>query len=139
MNHEQKIAMLDAARAARNNAWAPYSGFAVGAAVLGGTGRIYAGCNVENASYPVGSCAERNAIGAAVAAGETSIAAVLVTSIDEKPVPPCGMCRQALAEFGIEMTVITVGKYGAEKTFTLDQLLPEAFGSGFLANLQKDT
>jgi cytidine deaminase len=112
-----------AARGARANAHAPYSGFAVGAAVLAG-GRVHAGCNVENASYPVGLCAERAALAAAVAAGARSIDAVLVVAA--AMVSPCGMCRQALAEFGPAMPVRLVGDDGARET-SLADLLPSPF------------
>ena len=132
MNTEQKKSLLEAARKAMTNAWAPYSGFAVGAAVLAKSGRIYAGCNVENASYPVSTCAERNALGAMVVAGEYGVEAILGTSRHPEPVPPCGMCRQAIIEFGREITVISVGADGAERVFSARELLPGAFGRGFL-------
>jgi cytidine deaminase len=117
-----------AARTARSNAHAPYSGFAVGAAVLAG-GRVFAGCNVENASYPVGLCAERGALAAAVAAGMKRIEAVLVVA--GGPTSPCGMCRQALAEFGTAMPVRLVGDDGAIET-DLAELLPSPFLAGDL-------
>ena len=87
------------ARRAMGNAYAPYSGFRVGAAVETQDGRVFAGCNVENASYPVTMCAERTAIGAAIAAGAQALRRVFVCSSSHRPVAPCGMCRQALAEF----------------------------------------
>lgn len=124
--------MLSVARAAAANAHAPYSGFRVGASVLGGSGKVYGGCNVENASYPVSLCAERGAVSAAVAAGERSIGAVLIVSGAADPCPPCGACRQALAEFGLGMTVTCVGLNGAVREFTLGDLLPDAFGPDFL-------
>jgi cytidine deaminase len=115
--------LTEAARAARANAYAPYSSIAVGAAVLAG-GAIYSGCNVENASYPVGICAERAALGAAVSAGHQRIDAVVICS--EKQLPPCGMCRQALAEFNPAVPVLIVGEDG-ERTTSLDELLPDPF------------
>ena len=132
MTTEERERMLEAAVEARANAYAPYSGFAVGAAALGSHGGIYAGCNVENASYPVSLCAERGAIAMAVAAGETGIDAVLILSDATQPCPPCGMCRQALAEFGPDMVVVMVGAEGAFRETTLRALLPAAFGPGFL-------
>jgi len=124
-------ALLRQARAARSNAYAPYSKFAVGAAVLGGSGRIYAGCNVENSSYGLTICAERNAVGAAIAAGEKRVLACAIAA-GGKPCPPCGMCRQVLAEHGDPaMPVVLVG--GRERTIhALGELLPHAFDKTFL-------
>lgn len=132
MTAEQKVQLIARAREVMHNARAPYSRFKVGAAVLGGSGAIHAGCNVENSSYPVGSCAERNAIGAAVAAGEQSITAVAIAATHPDPVPPCGMCRQAINDFGPDVVVICVGATGAEKQYTIHDLLPDAFGEGML-------
>ncbi len=118
--------LFAAALAARLNAHAPYSRFAVGAAVLTASGRIFAGCNVENASYPVGSCAETGAVAAMAAAGERSIAAVLVLA--ERPITPCGACRQRLAEFGSTETAVHVADPGGVRaSYTLGALLPAAF------------
>ena len=117
-----------AAREARERAYAPYSSFRVGAAVLA-SGRVFAGCNVENASYPVGICAERAALAAAVAAGCRDLVAVVV--MGPKPVAPCGMCRQALAEFNPRAEVRIVGADGGEPVeTTLAALLPQPFGPG---------
>lgn len=137
MTTDERERMLEAAVEARANAYAPYSGFAVGAAVLGSHGGIYAGCNVENASYPVSLCAERGAIAAAVAAGETGLDAVLILSDATEPCPPCGMCRQALAEFGPDMIVVMVGAGGACREAALRDLLPSVFGPGFLAEARE--
>jgi cytidine deaminase len=112
-----------AAAAARENAHAPYSRFKVGAAVQAG-GRIFAGCNVENASYPVGLCAERAALAAAVAAGCKAIEAVVVVA--DRPLTPCGMCRQALAEFNPKVPILCVSD-AEEAQATLAQLLPDPF------------
>lgn len=120
--------MLKDAQRAHKRAYAPYSRFKVGAAVLGGSGRIYRGCNVENASYPVSLCAERAAIAAAVADGETRLEAVLIFTDTENPVPPCGMCRQALAEFGPFQEVFMITAGGAQTRTRLEDLLPLAFG-----------
>jgi cytidine deaminase len=116
-------ALRDAARAVMKNAYAPYSAMRVGAAVLAG-GRIFAGCNVESASYPVGVCAERSALAAAVAAGCQEISAVAIAA--ERPVPPCGMCRQALAEFNPAVPILLVGEQD-EREARLDRLLPDPF------------
>jgi len=134
MTHDERRRLLEAAVEARANAHAPYSGFRVGAAVLGRHGGIYAGCNVENASYPVSMCAERGAIAAAVAAGERALEAVLILADAAAPCPPCGMCRQALAEFGPDMAVVLVGATGKTDETTLRDLLPRAFGPDFLAD-----
>ena len=121
-------ALRIAAREARERAYAPYSSFRVGAAVLA-NGRVFAGCNVENASFPVGICAERAAIAAAVAAGCRDLTAVLV--LGPKPVAPCGMCRQAIAEFNPKAAVRIAGAdTGDALETTLDQLLPMPFGPG---------
>ena len=133
MTETVKQHLIDAASAAMKNAWAPYSGFRVGAALLAASGRIYSGCNVENSSYPVTTCAERNAIGAAVSAGDTRFEAIVVLSGHPEPVTPCGMCRQALAEFGMDIPVICLGAGGAERTFLVRDLLPAAFDRDFLA------
>ena len=122
-------ALFEAARAAQARAYAPYSGFKVGAAVQGGSGAVYAGCNVENASYPVGTCAEQAAIAAMVAAGERRIAAILVLGDGRTLVTPCGACRQRIREFASPDAPIHVaGPDGLRSSFTLDDLLPCAFG-----------
>ena len=122
---DQVERLLAAARAAQARAHAPYSRFLVGAAVLDETGRIHAGCNVENASYGLTVCAERNAIAAAVAAGARRIRAVAVVSADA--VTPCGACRQVIAEFADEACTITFPRDGELTTFSLDEILPERF------------
>jgi cytidine deaminase len=119
--------LVAAAAKARKRAYAPYSGFHVGAAVLAG-GRIFAGVNVENASYPVSVCAERNAVAAAVAAGKTEIEAVAVVADADDPTPPCGGCRQVLNEFGPRMLVVCEGASGRRARWVLSDVLPHAFG-----------
>jgi cytidine deaminase len=116
-------ALKAAAEAVRQNAYAPYSGFKVGAAILA-DGRVFCGCNVENAAYPVGICAERAALAAAVAAGAPRIEAVVIVA--DRPITPCGMCRQALAEFNPEVPVVMVSEQ-LEAQATLGQLLPDPF------------
>jgi len=125
--------LLEAAREIRPRAYVPYSGFHVGAAVLA-DGEIFQGVNVENASYPVSTCAERSAIVRAVTAGHTRIDAVAVVADAEEPTPPCGMCRQALNEFGPDMLVICEGSTGEQEAWTLSTILANAFGP---ANLQE--
>ena len=123
-------ALVTAARAVRRRAHAPYSRFQVGAAVLDERGRIHGGCNVENASYGLTVCAERNAIAAAVAAGARRIRAVAVVSGARPPASPCGACRQVLAELGAADTrVFLAGPTGAaaRDDLTLGALLPSAF------------
>lgn len=123
--------LLRAADAVMRNAYVPYSGFKVGAAVRGASGAIYAGANVENAAYPQGQCAEASALGALVAAGESAITAVAVVAERVEHCPPCGGCRQRLAEFGDADTPVYLGRpgaAGAPQTLTLGELLPESFG-----------
>ncbi len=126
--------LMDAARAARENAHAPYSGFKVGAAIRTRQGTVYAGCNVENVSYPEGTCAEAGAIAAMVAAGETEIAEVLVIADSPVPVTPCGGCRQRLSEFASpEVPVILADLSGEAGRMTLGDLLPGAFDRAHMA------
>jgi cytidine deaminase len=125
--------LLEAARRARENAHAPYSGFKVGAALRCPDGAIYAGCNVENAAYPEGTCAEAGAIAAMVAGGGTEIAEVLVVADGPEIVSPCGGCRQKLAEFAApETPVILAGLQGERARTTVGALLPGAFLPGHL-------
>ena len=115
----------------RSRAYAPYSGFAVGAALLAASGRVYGGANVENASYPVGICAERTAIAAAVTAGERAFKALAVIADSPAPCAPCGMCRQMLMEFPLKR-VILANTAGAVRVLTPAELLPHAFGAAAL-------
>ncbi|HZL16318.1 MAG TPA: cytidine deaminase [Polyangia bacterium] len=124
----RQSALIAAARAARKHAHAPYSKFRVGAAVLDERGRLHVGCNVENASYGLTVCAERNAVAAAVAAGARSIRAVAVASGARPPASPCGACRQVIAELGASGTeIFLAGPRGAGEQTTLGALLPHAF------------
>ena len=131
---ETVTAMLAAARAAMARAYAPYSNFPVGAALLGANGKIYAGCNVENAAYPQGCCAETSAISAMIADGEREIRAALVVGQGTQLIAPCGGCRQRLNEFARPETPIHLcGAKGVERSVTLAELLPFAFGPQNLA------
>jgi homotetrameric cytidine deaminase len=122
-------ALLRAADAAMRNAYAPYSQFKVGAAVRAPSGAIFAGANVENVAFPQGQCAEASALGALVAAGEKSITAVAVVAERVEHCPPCGGCRQRLAEFGAPETTVYLGRPGdSPQTMTLAELLPGSFG-----------
>src|SRR5918998_3054803 len=118
-------ALFEAARAIQAKAYAPYSRFKVGAAIATSDGRVFTGCNVENAAYPVGSCAEAGAIAAMVAAGGSRIAEIVVMGEGDNLVTPCGGCRQRIREFAGPGTPIHVaGPEGIRKSFTLDELLP---------------
>ncbi|MBL4928563.1 cytidine deaminase [Fuscibacter oryzae] len=124
------MSLLQAAKDVREKAYAPYSRFKVGAAIRGADGAIYQGCNVENVAYPEGTCAEAGAIAAMVAAGETRIAEVFVIADSPSPVPPCGGCRQKIAEFAapdVRVTLATTD--GLEKVMTVAELLPGLFTS----------
>lgn len=124
-----KSAALDV----RKNAYAPYSKFKVGAAVRSASGVIYAGCNVENAAYPEGTCAEAGAIAAMVAAGETELVEAFVVADCPAPIPPCGGCRQKLAEFAKGNAKITLATLeGATTETTISDLLPGSFGANFM-------
>ena len=127
--------LMTAARAAAERAHSPYSGVRVGAALLAADGRVFTGCNVENASYGLTMCAERVALGAAVDAGATAFEAIAVWSSLERLLMPCGACRQVLAEFAPSLRVTVGGAAGDEVLErTLDQLLPDAMGPGDLGS-----
>ncbi|HEX8725629.1 MAG TPA: cytidine deaminase [Gemmatimonadaceae bacterium] len=119
--------LRERAAGAMNAAYAPYSGFRVGSALLAADGSITVGCNVENASYPAGVCAERVALGAAVAHGRREFLAIAIATEAEAPTPPCGVCRQALVEFSPDLVVLSVTRGGREARWSLADLLPNAF------------
>ena len=127
-------ALFEAAAAARAKAYAPYSGFAVGAALRAGSGQIFSGCNVENAAYPVGTCAEAGALAALVAAGERIVVAAAVVGSGDRPCPPCGACRQRLAEFAAPQTPVYYSNEGLRdrRTSRIGDLLPETFSAASL-------
>lgn len=120
-------ALIAAAHAVRERAYSPYSKFRVGAALEADDGTVFTGCNVENASFGGTICAERTAVVSAVAAGKRHFKRIAITSDADEPVAPCGFCRQFMAEFGTHLEVISVGARGGKTTWTLAQLLPNAF------------
>ncbi len=124
--------LVAAACEVRLNSYSPYSRFRVGAALLGRSGKIYRGTNVENASFGLSICAERAAVFRAVAEGERDFAAIAVCADGKVPTPPCGACRQVLLEFGPDMILLMAGEDGPEgavKRYTIAELVPEAFRS----------
>ena len=123
--------MVEAATSVRGRAWAPYSGYAVGAAILGADGCVHIGCNVENASYGLSVCAERHAIAAAIAAGARVFSAVAVVTDSSPPASPCGACRQVLAEFG-DFPIVLANLAGDRIVTSVGDLLPNAFGPDVL-------
>lgn len=130
---ETDKALYAAAEAIRAKAYAPYSNFSVGAAILADDGNIYSGCNIENAAYPQGNCAEASAIAAMIAGGARRITRIYVTGPGAAPVTPCGGCRQRIREFAdLDVEVISHGVEGAPLTQTLGQLLPHSFGPEYL-------
>src|SRR5690348_11154264 len=121
------VVLRERAFAAMERAYAPYSNFRVGAALLASDGSISEGCNVENAAYPAGICAERGAVSAAVARGNRSFETIMIATEADQPTPPCGMCRQVLEEFSPHLIVVSATRDGREARWTLDELLPKAF------------
>lgn len=120
--------LLQLAMEAKRNAYSPYSGFRVGAAVLTDTGAAYSGANIENASFGATCCAERTAVFKAISAGETKILAIAICSDSKDPIYPCGICRQVLAEFGDDaMRLLCADGNGVMEEYTLGELLPKAF------------
>ena len=126
MTDEELTELLERARAAQVHAYAPYSGFLVGAAVVSSTGRVFSGCNIENSSYGATICAERVAIGQMIAAGERKLRAVAVFTNAEPPATPCGICRQVLAEFD-DAAIVIVGNGVLVHKTSLRELLPAPF------------
>lgn len=125
--------LFAAAEAIRAKAYAPYSRFTVGAAILADDGKIYSGCNIENAAYPQGNCAETSAIAAMIAGGARRIKRIYVTGPGSAPVTPCGGCRQRIREFAdLNVTVVSHGVDGKPLAQTLEQLLPHSFGPEYL-------
>ncbi|MEM9901256.1 MAG: cytidine deaminase [Pseudomonadota bacterium] len=126
-------ALIAAARRVRENAHVPYSNFQVGAALRSDEGRVFVGCNVENVAYPEGTCAEAGAIAAMVASGDRRIAELAVIADSPTPVPPCGGCRQKIAEFAGATVRVTMATLGGETlTVTVADLLPGAFGAAHM-------
>lgn len=130
MSDRNELALIAAAAKVRENAYAPYSNFKVGAAIRAVSGEIYVGCNAENVSYPEGTCAEAGAISAMIAAGDTEIAEVAVIADGQVPVAPCGGCRQRISEFASgEVKVMMVTTKGGQVSQTVAELLPGRFAS----------
>ena len=119
--------LREQAARAMERAYAPYSNFRVGAALLTSDGSVFEGCNVENASFPAGSCAERVAVGSAIARGLRDFVALAVVTESTEPTPPCGVCRQVLMEFAPELPVLSATLGGAEARWSVSDLLPHAF------------
>ena len=125
---DRVLTMLrERALGAMARAYAPYSGFRVGAALLAADGSVTEGCTVENASFPAGICAERSAVAAAVARGNRDFDSILIATEAEEPTPPCGICRQVLEEFSPRLVVVSVTTGGREARWSLEELLPRAF------------
>lgn len=123
----QPARLIAAARKARERSYSPYSGFAVGAALLGVSGRVYTAANVENASFGLSICAERAALFRAVTEGEREFQAIAISASGPRPTPPCGACRQVMHEFAPELTILLAGDDGTTEQWRLGDLLPRAF------------
>ena len=124
--------LLEKAEEARKKSYSPYSRYPVGAALMAKDGTIYAGCNVENVSYGAALCAERNALGSAVADGQRDFTAIAIIGSHEDYTMPCGICRQVMQEFAPDLTVICLNGKGEAKTFALKELLPYGFDNRWL-------
>lgn len=130
------MSLIQAARDVRENAYAPYSNFKVGAALTSDSGATYTGCNVENVAYPEGTCAEAGAIAAMIAAGDTKITALAVIADSPKPVSPCGGCRQKIAEFADGDVVVTLATTdGTTIQTTVADLLPGSFDADYMSRV----
>ena len=127
-------ALATVASEVMGQAYAPYSGFRVGAALRSRDGRVFVGCNVENAAYPAGICAERGAVAAAVAQGAREFVLLVVCTEATQPTPPCGMCRQVLVEFSPHLDIVSVTRDGAQARWSLSDLLPSPFSPASLAH-----
>lgn len=137
MNNKYELLVKEAIEA-KNFAYAPYSNFHVGAAILTEDGKIYGGCNIENASYGATNCAERTAIFKGVSEGSKNIKAIVVATDEESFVYPCGICRQVIREFGSDCKVLLVNKYGEIKHSTIEELLPNSFTKEDFVMEEKD-
>ena len=133
-HNETEITLIKHAKNAMNNAYAPYSHFSVGAAILDENNNIHAGCNVENAAYPLGVCAEGSAISNMILSGGKTIKKIMLVSTGEKLVTPCGGCRQKIRQFSDTDTEITVFHDNKTSTFSIEDLLPHSFSAKFLNN-----
>lgn len=131
MEHARRR-LIEIAAAARERAYAPYSGFAVGAALECEDGQVFSGCNVENAVYPVGLCAERAALAGAVSGGQRRFRRIAIVADAAEVCAPCGMCRQALAEFAPDLEVVMANLSGREEVISLADLLPRSFTARYL-------
>jgi cytidine deaminase len=128
-------AVVSAASEVMRQAYAPYSGFRVGAVLIASDGTTYAGCNVENSSFPAGICAERGALAAAVAAGRREYTTLVVATEATAPTPPCGLCRQALVEFSPDLVITSVTSGGGRAQWRLSELLPAPFTPASLSHV----
>jgi cytidine deaminase len=134
MSSESRSSIEQAALAARENAYCPYSNYRVGAALESDNGDIFTGCNIENAAYPAGTCAERVALGTAVAAGSRRFRRILIATDASEPTPPCGICRQALVEFAPDLEIVAISGGGRRVQWSLAELLPAPFTPASLEN-----
>ncbi len=127
MDREVKDKLIAKAREVRKNAYVPYSKFPIGAAILTEDNKVFTGCNIENAAYGLTNCAERTAIYKAIATGYRKFKAIAIIADTEKPITPCGSCRQVLLEFGTNIKVIMTNFNGDEEIKTISELLPSSF------------